>query len=368
MAIYRRGKIWYIDYRAGYKRYREAVGTSRKLAEAVLAKRMTQIAENRFLDVAKSRQTTFEAVVSAYMDWALVNKRSADRDERSIRTLARWFGDKKLHQITPLALERYKRERSQEVSRSTVNRELACLKHIFSKAVVWDLADDNPVKKVKLFKEPPGRVRFLSLEEIRRLLAASTPHLRPIIMVALLTGMRKGEILRLQWKDLDFERGLIHVRNSKNGEDRRVAMSREVEAILGGLPRTQAGVFTHPDGSPVANIKTCFENAVQRAQLEDFSFHDLRHTFASYMMMNGAEILTVSRILGHKTLNMTLRYAHLSPSFQREAMERLKFDCGHKLVTGPEVNISKKPVRAYRATFAGVVEQVDTRDLKSLGP
>ncbi len=367
MGLTKRGKIWYIDYRAGGRRYKEAIGPSKRLAVSVLAKRRTEIAENRFLDVAKARETTFEQLAEAYMDWAWVNKQSADRDERSIKTLARWFGGHLITAITPLALEKYKRQRSKEVSGSTVNRELACLKHMFSKGIAWDMADDNPVKKVRMFKEPPGRIRYLSHDEISRLLEEATQHLKPIIVVALLTGMRKSEILRLTWKDLDFDRQIIHVRNSKNGEARQIAMSHDVESLLGGLPRVHTQVFTRADGNPVINIKTCFERAVRLSQIEDFSFHDLRHTFASYMMMNGAELLTVSRILGHKTINMTLRYAHLSPSYQREAMNRLKIINGPKMVPSCILDRTSRRLSRYPATNAGVVELVDTRDLKSLG-
>jgi len=368
MAVYKRKKIWYIDYRANGRRYKEAIGKSKRLAEAVLAKRKAEIAENRFLDVAKARETTFEQLSGAYMDWAWVNKQSADRDKRSIQTLARWFGARRITEITPLSLEKYKRQRSREVCGSTVNRELACLKHMFNKAIAWDLADENPVKKVRMFKEPPGRVRYLSHDEISRLLDAATSHLKPIIMVALLTGMRKSEILRLNWKDLDFERQLIMVRNSKNGEARQIAMSHEVEAILSRLPRVHKQIFTRADSKPVLDIKTCFERAVRLAKIEDFSFHDLRHTFASYMMMNGAELLTVSRILGHKTINMTLRYAHLSPAFQRDAMNKLSILNGPKMVPRPKADVARRRLTGYPATNAGVVELVDTRDLKSLGP
>jgi len=110
----------------------------------------------------------------------------------------------------------------------------------------------------------------------------------------------------------------------------KISMSHEVEAVLRSLPKVHQQVFTRADGEPVIDIKTCFERAVRIAKIDDFSFHELRHTFASYMMMNGAELLTVSRILGHKTINMTLRYAHLGPSFQREAMNKLRILDGPK--------------------------------------
>ncbi len=229
------------------------------------------------------------------------------------------------------------------------------------------MADDNPVKKVRMFKEPPGRIRYLGHDEISRLIEEATQHLKPIIVIALLTGMRKGEILKLTWKDLDFDRQIIHVRNSKNGEARQIAMSREVEAVLSSLPKVHKQVFTRADGKPVIDIKTCFERAVRLAQIEDFSFHDMRHTFASYMMMTGAELLTVSRILGHKTINMTLRYAHLSPSYQREAMNRLRILDGPKMVPRRIIDVAQPRLSRYPVDDCRSGGMVDTRDLKSLG-
>ena len=234
-------------------------------------------------------------------------------------------------------------------------------------AILWELAEDNPVKKVEMCQEPPGRERYLESHEIDKLLQEAAEHLRPIITIALYTGMRKGEILSLTWSDIDFDLNQIHVKHSKNGDLRRIPMSKEVVDVLRCLCKNQESVFTHCDGSPVKCIKTGFEAAVKRAKIEDFSFHDLRHTFASYMVMNGAELLTVSRILGHKGINMTLRYAHLSPSYQRDAMKGLKLFSAPNLHPLGKTVLASNRVTRYPAKFAGVVELVDTRDLKSLG-
>jgi integrase len=366
MALYRRRDIWYIDYYADGKRYREVVGRNRKSAERALAKREVQVAEDRFLDLALKRQVRFDQLILQYLEYAKVNKLSWDRDQRSIKVLNRWFADKLLNQITALAIEKFKNQRRQEVGPATVNRELACLKGMFSKAIQWDMASANPVKMVKLFKENPGRTRYLQNDEIIRLLQEAAKHLRPILIVALYTGMRKGEILKLTWNDIDIDNRLIHVRNSKNGESRKVPMAEEVFKILNQLQKMSDQLFTHSDGSPVVNIRTCFNNAVKRAGIRGFTFHDLRHTFASHLVMNSVDLLTVKELLGHKTIGMTLRYAHLSPLHRQTAVDTLQYLNGHKSVTRLKNIVAQNPVSRYNTRSAGVVELVDTRDLKSL--
>jgi len=184
--------------------------------------------------------------------------------------------------------------------------------------------------------------------------------------VALYTGMRKGEILKLTWKDIDFNRRVVYVRDSKNGQAREIPMADEVSDTLAELPVTTGFVFTRRDGSNVTSMRTAFENAVRRAKLEDFSFHDLRHTFASHLVMSGVDLLTVKELLGHKTITMTLRYAHLSASHKQKAVASPKFGTSHKSVTSGEIPVVPKRVSHYCSKFAGVVKLVDTRDLKSL--
>ncbi len=367
MAVIKRGNTWYIDYYCGGKRYREAIGSNRKMAERVLAKRQIDIAEGRFLDVKKQSTATFEDIAKSFMEYSRSNKLSFERDERCVKLLREHFGGKLLDEITPLDIEKYKSARRKMVGPATVNKELACFKTMFSKAVIWGMTSDNPVKKVSMFREPPGRVRFLSREEIRRLLSEAAEHIRPIIIVALFTGMRKSEILKLTWKDIDFNHRLIYVRNSKNGSSREIPMAREVIAALQAIPVSQGRVFTSSEDRPVSSIRTGFDNAVRRAQISDFSFHDIRHTFASYLVMNGVELITVKELLGHKTISMTARYSHLSPAHKGRAVETLDFLGSHKLVTNSNTKVAQNKLNRYRSTIAGVAKLVDARDLKSLG-
>lgn len=345
MALFKKDSSWYIDYYVDGKRKREAVGPNRKVAESALAKRKVQVAENRFLDVVRRPKTSFQELTSTYMEYAKTNKLSWSRDENSIKMLSRSFGDKRLEQITPLAIERYKNARVKEVSVATLNRELACLKHMFSKAIEWQLYPSNPVKSVKLFKEHNQRLRYLTVAEVRRLIGELPTHLKPVVQCALHTGMRRGEILGLTWNDIDLKQRLIFVRNSKNGEGREIPVSIDLLRELRSLKKTGEYVFSLDGRSRIQSIRTGFENATKRAGINDFTFHDLRHTFASHLVMSGVDLLTVKELLGHKSINMTLRYSHLSPDHKRNAVDQLKFSDGHYLDTKTEVAKQAKLVR-----------------------
>ncbi len=222
-------------------------------------------------------------------------------------------------------IERYKATRLQSVSPASVNRELACLKYMYTKAIEWGFAKANPAKKVKLLKEPPGRLRYLKPNEVDVLLKAWADHLCSIVVTALNTGMRKSEILNLKWQEVDLENRKITVANAKNNEKRVIPINKTLLKELSVLKRDPEieYVFLGKDGLHVGDTKKAFLGAIKRAKFTDFRFHDLRHTFGSQMVMQGVNIRTVQQIMGHKDIKMTMRYSHLSSEYVHEAMERL---------------------------------------------
>jgi integrase len=293
MGLFKRGSAWYIDFYVNGRRVREKIGPNRKLAESVLAKRKVQATENRYLDIRKKNRCTFDQLAGQYMEWSKTNKKSWDRDERSILMLRRWFGGKSLTAINPLGIERFKTQRSKEVSPASVNRELACLNHMFSKANEWEMFEGNPVKRVKLFKEPKGRVKFLSLEQAATLVHECSDELRPIVVAALHTGMRRGEIFGLRWEDLDLDRRLIYVRDSNNSEGRELPITTPLYLMLLAMEKRSDFVFVRADGKPTLDIRGAYSGALKRAGIKDFTFHDLRHTFASHQSMIGVHLFGV---------------------------------------------------------------------------
>ena len=190
---------------------------------------------------------------------------------------------------------------------------------MFTKARDWGKAYENPVKHVRFFKEKNIPLQFLEVEEIRALLNASPDYFRPILIMALNTGMRRGEIFNLKWDDIDFKRGLIMVRDSKNNEAREIPMNRILHDTLKAHKKNPNSelVFCHSDGRKLINLRDILRKSLRKAKIEkQIRFHDLRHTFASQLVMSGADLIVVKELLGHKTLNMTARYAHLSPRYK----------------------------------------------------
>jgi len=215
---------------------------------------------------------------------------------------------------------------------STVNRYLAVLSHAFTIAVEeWEWLQDNPAKKVRRLSESKGRTRFLSEQEMTDLLevckASECKVLFPIVLIALSTGARKMEILNLRWKDVDFKREVIILRKTKNKETRSIPLKGQALSILSDMKRVRRidTDLVFPGNNPLSPIefRKHWVQALKTARIENFKFHDLRHTAASYLAMNGASLMEISAILGHKTLEMVKRYAHLTEAHTAEIVERM---------------------------------------------
>ncbi len=208
---------------------------------------------------------------------------------------------------------------------ATVNRERACLKHIFTLAVAEGKVSHNPVKHVKLLKEPPGRVRFLREEELGKLLEASPAYLRSIFLVAINSGMRKDEVFSLRWSQIDFRNRTITLPETKNREVGIIRMNSTLEAILRGVPRRidTEYVFAKPSGECYEDVDSTFGRMIKRLGIEDLRFHDLRHTYAGYLAMSGCSLSSLQKLLRLKTIKMVQRYAHLSEEHLQGEVERL---------------------------------------------
>ncbi len=351
MGIYLKGEDWYLDYYVNGRRKREKVGPSKKLAEIAFKKRKVEIAEGKFLDIKKEYRVKFDDLASMYLELhAKPNKKSWHSDDDTIKQLKKYFGGRYLSEITPLFVDKFKMDRAKKVSPATVNRNLACLKCMFNKAIMWGKASVNPVTQVRLFKEDNKRIRYLEKEEIVKLLANCRGHLKAIVIVAINTGMRKSEILGLKWHDCDFRRSIIYLYNTKNGEKREVPMNNQVRSTLIKVRKHPESpyIFCNRKGIPIKDIKKSFFTALDKAGIIQFHFHDLRHTFASHLVMSGVDLNTVRELMGHKSLEMTLRYSHLSPDHKKRAVDVL----GQRMDTiwTPEPITQKAPEKPISVT------------------
>jgi len=326
--IFKRGKNWGIDYILNGRRKREMIGPNKALANNVLRKRMIEVLENKHLDIRRNSKIKFDEFADEYIElYAKENNKKSLRKFvlPNLKRLKAYFGDKYLHEITPFEVDKYRRELSKEVQPATVNRGLALLKSMFNRAIAWDKYHDiNPVKGIKFAKEQP-RLRFLEKEEIPKLLAFSPSYLKPILITALHTGMRKSEILNLKWYNVDIKREVITLFDTKNDESREVPINDEVmQVFLQTRKHLESPyVFCKPNGKPFQDVRGSFVTACQKAGITDFRFHDLRHTFGSQMRMCGVDIMTIAEILGHKSTRMTERYAHANAGHKKSAVDKL---------------------------------------------
>jgi len=200
---------------------------------------------------------------------------------------------------------------------------------MFTKAVEWDMVEQDTLKRIRKVKHlrEDRRLRYLeSREECQKLIQACDAHLRPIVITALNSGLRKGNVLGLKWSNIDLKNGFILVDMTKNGERVEIPINQTLRNTLLEIPRRLDGGYIFHDpitDKPYGDVKHSFSAACRRAGIRDFHFHDLRHTFASHLIMAGVDLTTVSRLLGHKDIKMTLRYAHLAPHHTQRAVDIL---------------------------------------------
>lgn len=333
MGLFRRADSPYWWYRIQLA-HRVVTGSTntpdKKLAERICLEKAHQLAEDEHLPSQRGKNTSFFWMCEQYLEkHAKVNKRSWRGDEINIRKLKEHFGDVPLANIRPQDVEVYKADRLGHVKESTVNRELALLKVIFSKAVRWGYAGRNPIKEVELFKEEKTPVRLLTPEERRKILDACPEFLRPIVLMALKTGMRQGEIIALEWRDVDLAQDLINVRHTKAKKLRQIPIHPELKRILKELPRTTPFVFSNSAGAKFHRngiVREAFEKVREKVGIPELTFHMLRHNFASELIAKGADVRTVQEYMGHSSLRMLQRYAHINRSIWRSTIQLLGHD------------------------------------------
>ena len=297
---------------------------------------------------------TFGEFGTRYMEHAKANKRSWLRDEQMLEHLTKFFGsERQLTEITPVEIEGYKLHRRASVSGSTVNRELALLKRMFNLAIAWDLfLDLNPVRRVTFFREFNISVRVLSTEEEEKLLQNAAPYIQDLVLFALNTGLRIGEIFSLSWPHVDWEKNVLEVFAHKTGKTRTVPMNAETVKVLQAwqLAKKNDFVFYNPEtGKPFVDLKAGFALACRKAEISGVTWHTLRHTFASRLLDRGVDIVTVKELLGHSTVVVTMRYTHTNLESKRAAVGKLA-GFGDNLVTvRPNLQQSRRKVSPNRA-------------------
>jgi integrase len=363
MAVFKKQGVYWIDYYVSGHRKRERIGPDKKLAETVLKKRKVEIAEGKFLEKRRPITTTFDELADTYLKWIMPNdeagiparKRSwRTHDLYAIGQLRAYFGGKRLTAITPALVGQYRDWRRSTISRrnrpvsvATVNRELACLKRMFNVAhkglivLKGGIPKDKPLEVVSLERERNERDRVLSTEEFARLCEAAEDWLKPMLVVAYHTGMRKEEIRSLRWDQVDLKMGTIRLKSSdtKTDEGRVIPMSQTLTGTLKTATRYVhcPWVFVNParmdawqEGPDMVepryhktSITHAFERACQKAGVRNATFHDLRHTFVTNARRAGIDYFRIMAITGHKTMAVFKRYNMVDEVDLRQAISQI---------------------------------------------
>lgn len=294
------------------------------LARKALSIRRSEIAQGKFKIPAKTHAPRFEEFCVIYLEHARQKKRTWKDDEGALRKATPFFKGKLIDAITSWDIERYRSSRAETLTKATANRDLALFRYMFNMAVKWGFLSKSPVAEVKKYKEDDRPMRVLSVEEEQALRKASPPHLRTLIVAALNTGMRRGELLSLQWDAVDLEERTITVQYSKSGRVRHTPLNEVLwKALRDARPTDSRGsVFTYKSAS-IADVKTAFLKGVARAGIRECRLHDLQHKFATRLVLADVDLATVKELLGHASITTTMKYAHPAPEDRRSAVDRL---------------------------------------------
>jgi integrase len=324
------------------KGYPTQTATFHRKTDARLWVQQTEAAirEGRHFKTTEAKKHTLAELITRYITAVLPLKPKSQKKQAGQLT---WWknqlGSYSLADITPALIAEHRDKllnentaRKDKRSPATTNRYLAALSHAFTMAVKeYGWIESNPLLKISKPKEPRGRTRFLSDEERTRLLDIcrenENPYLYLVIVLLLSTGARKMEILGLKWTDIDFIRGIITLHQTKNGEKRLLPLTGYALELMhkhGKVRRINCPwIFPSHDGKKPMDLRKPFETALKKAEINDFRWHDLRHSAASYLAMNGASMSEIAEVLGHKTLQMVKRYAHLSEAHTASVVSRM---------------------------------------------
>ena len=329
------------------KGYPVQTGTFERMTDAKKWASSTEsaIKEGRHFKTSEAKRHTLADLIDRYIRDVLPSKAKSEKKQKAL--LGWWreqMGSYALADVTPALIAEYRDKlaggitvRGKQRNPATVVRYMAALSVAYTQAVnEWGWIDASPMQKVKKPTESRGRVRFLSDEERARLLKAckesSNPYLYTVVVLALSTGMRQGEIMGLTWDVVDLQKGRAILHETKNGERRAVALAGHALELLKDLGKVRRidNKFLFPSKEiapqkpqkPI-DLRTPWEVALKKAEISDFKFHDLRHSAASYLAMNGASLAEIAEVLGHKTLQMVKRYAHLSEGHTARVVESM---------------------------------------------
>jgi len=279
----------------------------------------------------KKKVGTFKAFLDhEYGPWVIAHRKDGKATLARLRACFAEFNKRKLIDISAWIVEKWRVKRLKDgINPTTINRDISALKAALSRAMEWGLLETHPLSKVKPSKtDTSARVRYLDGNEERRLRKAlRDDYLGVMVLVSINTGLRRGELFSLTWNDIDLTQAMLTIsgEQSKNNKTRHIPLNREaLDALKQWKPKQAEGlVFPNPQGKRLNNVKRSWASLLKRAKITGFRWHDMRHHFASKLVMASVDLNTVRELLGHGDIKMTLRYSHLAPEHKAEAVSRL---------------------------------------------
>lgn len=350
MSTYRRGELWSYSFWFDGRRYQCGTKSkSRRFAQKLEALHKARLIEGKLSPAPAKEVPKFSEFSERYMEFSKANKRSYGIEKCYVRAILKpYFGEHRLDQITAMLAEQFKQKRFKDgLKKLSINHEVGLLKSMLSIAVKWELVERNGARDCKLFKlDDPQPDRVLSQDEEVKLLAACdgpelklrAPLLKPIILIAVYTGLRRGEILRLRWADIDFDNGVLIVRQAKTaaGQGRRVNINSRLRETLLALRHESKSEWLFPSPGRfqlqadserhLADVKKAFHRAVKLAGIAHITFHQLRHTFCTRLADTGVPLHVIQDLAGHASIVMTRRYTHPGNKLKQKAVELLLAD------------------------------------------
>lgn len=347
MGLYKRGLTWWFSLTYDGVQIRRTTGESeKKAAEEIYHHVMSQIREGKWFGRSEGEGKTIRDLLERYIDEHSVPNKSpgtVKNDRAMVKEILKYFGDMPLKDLTPPRIAEYKAFcRKKGLAPATINHRRKLLSGAFNLAIrEWEWVKENPVIKVKAEKVRNERDRWLTPEEEQALLEHSVLHptlkrnkteprywLQELIIFALQTGMREDEILSLKWIYVDLDRRTATVIRSKNDEPRTVPLTSVAVQLLVSKSENRKSDYVFPNEAGRKrgrrNMTRAFDKVVERAGIVNFTFHDLRHTFATRLAQVGVDLYTISKLLGHKDIKMTQRYAHHCTASLRRGLEAME--------------------------------------------
>ncbi len=346
MGLYRRkdSPIWWMSFTANKRQYQRSTGTAdRRLAESILAKVKTQVVEHKWFEVDEARNRTFDEMMERYLNqYSKINKAESTHSKDSgmlDKHLSPYFTGITLQELSAAEIINYKNQRLEKgAAQSSIRNELGLLRNAFNVArreFGWKV--ENPFDRLQLKLKAGERNRWLTYEEEQRLLPRTEGklfgNLKDIVILDLQTGLSQEEILKLQWTQIDLKRATLTTKRKKTERrdlpTRTIPLNRTAVKLLKQRHKVMAigsfFVFFNSVGKQIdaSKLKRAFKEAVKEAEIVDFTFHDLRHTFATRLVQKGVDLYKVSKLLGHKDIATTQRYAHHYPESLRDGVNIL---------------------------------------------